>query len=76
MAKRPEARFKVGDRVKLVTGDGPTMAVKTVHGPSVAGGSDGFSYRCQWFGGAKLLDGVFPEESLKPAEPETLEPSK
>jgi len=58
-------KFQIGSIVELKSG-GPKMTVAgidtrfTVPKPDV--------YKCQWFGGKKLEDGYFPEESLKLAE--------
>ncbi|MCC2605970.1 YodC family protein [Planctobacterium marinum] len=59
------AIYQVGDIVKLKSG-GPDMAVKEV----MINGYDEFkgNYRCQWFAGKKLDNGVFPEESLLKVE--------
>lgn len=58
-------KYKIGDIVFLVTG-GPSMSVSDVHEYR-----DEFSgtYRCQWFAGKKLDNGVFPEESLTQTNP-------
>ncbi|WP_408398329.1 YodC family protein [Paraburkholderia nemoris] len=50
--------FKIGDSVQLKSG-GPEMTVKSVPEGPVK------SYRCQWFAGKKLDEGVFPPDSLK-----------
>ena len=57
---------KAGDLVALKSG-GPTMTVQEV---TVGFAISGFTkdVRCQWFCGDKLAGGVFPVESLKPAE--------
>lgn len=56
------SQFLVGTIVKLKSG-GPEMTVQKV----IANLNDQFtgSYKCQWFAGKKLEDGVFPEESLE-----------
>ncbi|TGA72329.1 DUF2158 domain-containing protein [Aliivibrio fischeri] len=59
-----KAIYAVGDIVKLKSG-GPDMTVKEVIKNGI--GSDGpfnGNYRCQWFAGKKLDNGVFPQESL------------
>lgn len=65
------AVYTVGDIVKLKSG-GPDMTTKEVitiqHG-SERGNFSG-SYRCQWFAGKKLDNGVFPQESLLKVEAE------
>lgn len=53
--------FKVGEIVKLKSG-GPEMTVQKVF--------DDQTYRCQWFAGKKLDNGVFPVESLQAVKPE------
>ena len=57
-------KYKIGDKVKLNVG-GPDMAVKEVinnHNDTKFLGT----YRCQWFAGKTLDNGVFPEDSLEP----------
>ncbi|EJL6619350.1 DUF2158 domain-containing protein [Vibrio cholerae] len=61
-----QAIYTVGDIVKLKSG-GPDMTVKEVIKKGVGSiDHDSFSgnYRCQWFAGKKLDNGVFPQESL------------
>lgn len=53
--------FVIGDIVKLKSG-GPEMTVKEAI--SNFGGEETGNYRCQWFAGKKLDNGVFPYESL------------
>ena len=60
--------FNVGDIVKLKSG-GPDMTVKELVTSIGSGGFDG-KYRCQWFAGKKLDNGVFPQESLVEVTPE------
>lgn len=62
------AKFDVGDQVRLKS-NGPAMTVRSVLQPSIVAVEDEerqVSYRCQWFAGAKLNEGVFPEDSLEP----------
>ncbi|MEB8537023.1 YodC family protein [Acidithiobacillus ferriphilus] len=58
-----EARFAVGDVVKLKSG-GPDMTVKSI--PERPYGN----YYCQWFAGKKLESGGFPEDSIELANSE------
>lgn len=54
-------KYNVGDQVQLISG-GPSMTIQRydqLHG----------GYRCQWFAGKKLDNGVFPEDSLVPYVP-------
>ena len=53
-----KTKFAVGDIVRLKSG-GPNMTIEEV--PEERGGW----YRCQWFAGKKLSDGVFYEPSLE-----------
>lgn len=66
-----KAAYAVGDIVKLKSG-GPDMTIKEVitnqHGPD-RGAFNG-NYRCQWFAGKKLDNGIFPQESLLKVESE------
>ncbi|MBJ2332329.1 YodC family protein [Dickeya solani] len=64
-------KYKVGDTVYLVTG-GPAMAVSNIE-TSYDSGNYTFNgnYRCQWFAGKKLDNGVFPEESLTATNPKS-----
>jgi uncharacterized protein YodC (DUF2158 family) len=56
-------KFVVGDIVKLKSG-GPEMTVNArFSGP--------ITYRCQWFAGKKLENGVFPEDSVEKVEKST-----
>lgn len=57
-----KGKFKVGDIVKLKSG-GPEMTVKEA--VTNMKGIETGSYRCQWFAGKKLDNGVFPYESLE-----------
>lgn len=66
MAKAKEAKFVLGDIVKLKSG-GPDMTVNEVS--KDAYGELNGKYRCQWFAGKKLDVGTFPVESLEPGEP-------
>ncbi|HDX9078082.1 TPA: DUF2158 domain-containing protein [Klebsiella oxytoca] len=61
------AKYAAGDIVTLKSG-GPDMTVKDVLYHSEHG-QDLVSYRCQWFAGKKLDNGVFPEDSLKTPHP-------
>ncbi len=63
-----EDRFEVGDIVKLKSG-GPEMTVNE----AIADFQDVETgkYRCQWFAGKKLDNGVFPYESLIAANEES-----
>lgn len=53
--------FKAGDLVQLKSG-GPIMTVRDNEGPEYV--------TCQWFGGKKLEEGVFPVVSLREPQPE------
>jgi uncharacterized protein YodC (DUF2158 family) len=53
-------RYKVGDRVQLVSG-GPTMTIASEPTPYRK------TYGCLWFPDNKVQHGDFPEEALKPA---------
>lgn len=55
--------YQVGETVKLKAG-GPDMSVKQIHGPTAHNG-EVTTYRCQWFAGKKLEEGVFPGDSLQ-----------
>jgi uncharacterized protein YodC (DUF2158 family) len=66
------ARFQPGQLVRLKSG-GPPMTVKQWF---PAPGRDGGEYRCQWFSGAKLSDGLFSEESIEPADAPERPPRK
>lgn len=59
--------FAVGNIVKLKSG-GPDMTVKQV----LTGLNDRptGSYKCMWFAGKKLEDGIFPGDSLELVKPE------
>lgn len=54
-------KYKIGDRVKINVG-GPDMVIYQV----IDYGSEGFigNYKCQWFAGKKLDNGIFQEDSL------------
>ncbi|MGB5115737.1 MAG: DUF2158 domain-containing protein [Providencia rettgeri] len=61
-----EAKYKVGDKVKLNAG-GPVMNVQQAHRTRDSGTGDykfDGTYTCQWFAGKKLDSGKFPEASL------------
>jgi uncharacterized protein YodC (DUF2158 family) len=63
----PERHFVVGDIVKLKSG-GPPMTVKEVFEPDaddILRRKNTYEYRCQWFAGSKLQDGIFTEEGLE-----------
>lgn len=62
--------FSVGTIVKLKSG-GPDMTIKEVL-TNFQDKPTG-SYKCQWFAGKKLEDGIFPAESLElvPTQPKT-----
>ncbi len=60
MSKKEE--FKVGTVVKLKSG-GPDMTVKEhIHSMN---NQPTYKYRCQWFAGKKLEEGIFPGDSLE-----------
>ncbi len=66
--------YKTGDIVQLKSG-GPKMAVNRyvesdIIDDAVDGPKDGPHVVCQWFAGAKLERGTFPEQSLQPVEPD------
>jgi uncharacterized protein YodC (DUF2158 family) len=69
------AKFDIGDQVKLRSG-GPVMTVKYMQKPSIIRASfdndddEGVNYGCQWFAGAKLNEGHFPEGSIEAADGE------
>jgi uncharacterized protein YodC (DUF2158 family) len=76
------AQFDVGDQVRLKSG-GPVMTVRHVQKPLAFRDSydedaddSKVTYGCQWFAGAKLNDGVFPEGSIETADGEAKEPPK
>jgi hypothetical protein len=52
-------KFEVGQVVKLKSG-GPDMTIQDFCTKEFSG-----KYRCQWFAGKKLENGVFPEQSLE-----------
>lgn len=54
-----ENKFEVGQVVKLKSG-GPDMTIQGFGTIEFSG-----NYRCQWFAGKKLENGVFPEQSLE-----------
>lgn len=54
-----ENKFEVGQVVKLKSG-GPDMTIQDFYTEKFSG-----KYRCQWFAGKKLENGVFPEQSLE-----------
>ncbi|BBF14935.1 hypothetical protein CHBNV3_17990 [Haemophilus influenzae] len=54
-----ENKFGVGQVVKLKSG-GPDMTIQDFYTKEFSG-----KYRCQWFAGKKLENGVFPEQSLE-----------
>lgn len=54
-----ENKFEVGQVVKLKSG-GPDMTIQNFSTEKFSG-----NYRCQWFAGKKLENGVFPEQSLE-----------
>lgn len=57
-----QPKYSIGDQVQLRSG-GPSMTINEV----VAHSSKEFldRYKCQWFAGKKLDNGVFPEDSLQ-----------
>jgi uncharacterized protein YodC (DUF2158 family) len=62
-----DRHFATGEIVKLRSG-GPRMTVKDVFAPDVDDilrRKSSYEYRCQWFAGSKLQDGIFSEESLE-----------
>ena len=60
--------YAVGEIVKLKSG-GPDMTIKEVL-TDISDMPTG-SYRCQWFAGKKLDNGIFPHESLVKVENES-----
>lgn len=62
------AKFKEGDIVQLKSG-GPTMTVCSVE-------YDDCHYKCKWFSGKKLEDGIFPDEALIVPSPDQDETRK
>jgi len=66
-----KSKYKAGDVVQLKAG-GPKMVVSENLKPSSFGSefedNGREKYRCQWFAGKKLEQGVFPVESLVPAK--------
>ena len=60
--------FSVGEIVKLKSG-GPDMTIEDVM-TNMNDDPNG-NYRCQWFAGKKLDNGVFPHESLVKVTNET-----
>jgi Uncharacterized small protein (DUF2158). len=64
--------FPVGTIVKLKSG-GPDMTVKE-HILHHLNKQPTFNFRCQWFAGKKLEDGVFPSDSLEVVPPQTKAP--
>jgi uncharacterized protein YodC (DUF2158 family) len=52
-------QFETGSPVQLKSG-GPAMSVMECLG----GGYEGGAYRCQWFSGTTLKEGLFPGLSL------------
>ena len=59
-----QPKYKIGDKVRLNVG-GPDMAIQSLTTQTLQSEFKG-SYRCQWFAGKKLDNGVFPEDSLVP----------
>ncbi|WP_074939181.1 YodC family protein [Ectopseudomonas composti] len=51
--------FKIGDIVRLKSG-GPDMTIQVIPKPGYSS-----QYKCQWFAGKKLEDGIFPPDSLE-----------
>lgn len=60
-------KIEVGTIVKLKSG-GPDMTVKQVL--TDMNDRPTGSYKCQWFAGKKLEDGIFPGDSLELVTPE------
>lgn len=62
-------KFNVGDIVYLING-GPEMSVSSQE-TNYDSGNYTFNghYKCQWFAGKKLEQGVFPEQSLTATNP-------
>lgn len=56
-------KYSVGDVVTLNSG-GPDMSVLEVYAPDQYTESKHYQYRCQWFAGKKLENGLFSERSL------------
>lgn len=67
-----DGHFATGEIVKLKSG-GPRMTGKVVFAPDVDDilrRKGSYEYRCQWFAGSKLQDGIFSEEGLEPCSDE------
>ena len=58
-----QPKYNIGDQVQLKSG-GPCMTINELikHYPREEFKGN---YRCQWFAGKKLDNGVFPEDSLQ-----------
>lgn len=54
-------KYKIGDRVKINVG-GPDMVIYQVNDSGIEGFKG--NYKCQWFAGKKLDNGIFQEDSL------------
>lgn len=68
-----DGHFGTGEIVKLRSG-GPRMTGKEVFAPDIDDilrRKDSYEYRCQWFAGSKLQDGIFSEEGLELCSDET-----
>ena len=62
-----DGHFVTGEIVKLRSG-GPRMTVKEIFAPDVDDvlhRKGTYEYRCQWFAGRKLEDGIFSEAGLE-----------
>ncbi|THT96071.1 DUF2158 domain-containing protein [Lampropedia puyangensis] len=66
MSTQPQ--YAVGIIVKLKSG-GPEMTIQKANKDVMTHEFTG-SYKCQWFAGKKLEDGIFPEDSLELVKPE------
>ncbi len=58
-----QPKYSIGDQVQLKSG-GPCMTVNESIRDFTSKDFEG-KYRCQWFAGKKLDNGVFPEDSLQ-----------
>jgi uncharacterized protein YodC (DUF2158 family) len=61
--------YCVGDIVKLKSG-GPDMTIRGVLDNPLSK-EPTVNYKCQWFAGKKLDNGIFPQESLVKVENES-----
>lgn len=58
-----QPKYNIGDQVQLKSG-GPCMTINELIKHYTSEEFEG-KYRCQWFAGKKLDNGVFPEDSLQ-----------